>query len=106
MKQTVISIGKVVLAALALLLVLALIAGLAGLCAKTGFGAIYWRLCAGVDGIVLLMIAVLLLTHRKPGRGQNNTWEKCVPKLSILAALLIISVLLTAAASIVNDLVA
>ncbi len=105
MKQTLISVGKVMLAALALLLVLALIAGIAALCAKASFGVTYWRLCAGVDGIVLLMIAVLLLTHRKPGKAHNTTWGKYVPNLSILTALLIVSVFLTAAACIVNDLV-
>lgn len=90
------------LAALVLLCILALIAGAAVLFAKSSFGMVFWRLCAGVDGIVLLMIAVLLLTHRNPGKSRFSAWEKHFPKLPFLAALLTVSVLLTAAACLVN----
>ena len=93
------------LAALVLLCILALIAGTVALCAKSSFGMAFWRLCAGVDGIVLLMIAVLLLTHRNPGKSRLSVWEKHFPKLPFLAALLTVSILLTAVAGLVNYLV-
>ena len=105
MKQMIKSVGKVVLAALVLLSVLALIAGVIALCVEYSFGMALWRLCAGVDGIVLLMIAVLLLTHRNPGKKQFSAWEKHFPKLPFLAALLTVSILLTAAACLVNYIV-
>ena len=105
MKNTIKSVGNVMLCALMLLLLLALLAGIAALGAKKPFGAVYWRLCAGADGVIFLMIAIGLLAHRDARKGRNRYWETHFPRIPFLAALLILSVVLTAAGCIVNYLV-
>lgn len=105
MKELIKSLGKVILASLVLLLALALIAGIIALSAKASFGMVLWRLFAGADGIVLLMIAVFLLTHRNQGKERFPVWKKHFPKLPFPAALLTVSIMLTAAACLVNYIV-
>ena len=90
---------------LALLLILSLWAGIAALGAKKPFGAVYWRLCAGADGVILLMIAIGLLTNRGARKSQNRYWKTHFPKMPFLAALLTLSIVLTVAACIVSYLV-
>jgi hypothetical protein len=101
-KQTLRSIGLVLLAALALVLILALAALAVSLVGAEGFGSLFWRLCSAAGGLALLLAAVLLLTNNFGKRANMRLWAERFPGLSFPAAVVIVGVWLVLCAGAVN----
>ena len=90
--------------AFALVAVLAVLSGAVALITGSAYLSVLWRACSMVDGLVLLIAGLALLTNRNPKKTSMKFWEKSFPGLSFCAALAVVAGVLTLAAGLFNYL--
>lgn len=97
-------LGAVMLFSCAMALLMLLIALLINLIGGGGILNAWWRLCAFVGAVILLMTAVVMLTNRV-GSLKMELWENRFPHLPFICAVLLVGVVLLLVACTANYLV-